>query len=130
MILRNIFSMSGLNALKAVAALVVSGTVAGAVSPQEYGLAAFAVPLMALITLITDMGLASAVVREPDLDSHQAGATVSFMAIGGIVGGLLLALSAHWIERAARLPGLSVVLLGFSAVATLSICATTPRALL
>lgn len=130
MILRNMFSMSGLNVLKAVASLVVSGMVAGAVSPQEYGLAAFAVPLMTLITLVTDLGLASAVVREPHLDSRQAGAILSFMTLGGIVGGLLLALSAQRIERGAQLPGLSGVLLGFSAVTALSICATTPRALL
>ncbi len=130
MILRNMFSMSGLNALKAVAALGISSMVAGAVAPQQYGLAAFAIPLMALITLLTDLGLSSAIVRDKDLDSQQAGAAIALMGLGGVVGGLLLAFSAGWIERVTRLTGLSALLIGFSVVATLAICATAPRALL
>jgi O-antigen/teichoic acid export membrane protein len=124
------FSMSGLNALKAVASLVVSTVVAGAVPPDQYGLVAFGIPLVALLTLLTDLGLASALIRDPKLDRAQAGAAVSFMAISGFAGGLALAGLSGWIEHASALHGLAPLLVGFSLVTVLWIYATAPRALL
>src|ERR1700692_3258944 len=130
MILRNMFSMSGLNVLKALAALVVSTTIAGSVPPAQYGLAAFAIPFVAFISLLTDLGLASAIIRDPDLDQSRAGAAVCFLALSGVVGGLLLTATSSWIEYVSALHGLAPLLVGFSAVTALSICATAPRALL
>lgn len=130
MILRNMFSMSGLNVAKAVASLFVSTAVAGAVPPAQYGLVAFSLPFVALLALLTDLGLAGAIIRDPALDRRQAGAAVSFMTLSGIAGGLLLAATSGWIETAASLHGLARLLIGFSVVTALSIIATAPRALL
>jgi O-antigen/teichoic acid export membrane protein len=130
MILRNMFSMSGLNALKAIASIVVSTVVAGAVPPAQYGLVAFALPFVAFLTLITDLGLASAIIRHPDLDRRQAGSAVAFMLLSGLSGGIILASTSTLIERASGLQGLAPLLIGFSAVTAMSICATAPRALM
>lgn len=130
MILRNMFSMSGLNVSKAAVSLFVSTAVAGSVPPAQYGLVAFSLPFVALLALLTDLGLASAIIRDPDLDGRQAGAAVYFMALSGVVGGLLLAGTSNWLERASGLQGLARLLLGFSLVTALSILATVPRALL
>lgn len=130
MLLRSIASMSLLNVAKAAAALLISVGIAARVAPAEFGLVAFAVPLMALLTLLTDLGLSSAIVRHPALDRRQAGAVLSLLGGAGAVGGALLALGAARLEQALQLPGLTPVLQGFACITALSIWATAPRALL
>jgi len=130
MVLRNMLSMTGLNVAKALSSLLVSTMMAGLVAPDRYGLVAFAIPLMAFITLVTDLGLTSAIVRHPNLDPNQAGATVGVLGLAGFVGASVMAASAQWIENATQLTGLSPVLYGFSAITAFSIWATAPRALL
>lgn len=130
MILRNMVVMTGLNLSKAGAMVLISVLIAGAVPPHEYGLVAFAIPLMAFVTLLTDLGLSSAIVREPTLDRRQAGATLALMGLVGLAGGALVAAAAQPIEHALAMPGLARVLLGFAAVTACSVWATVPRALL
>ena len=130
MILRSMVLMTALNVAKAAASLVISIMIAGVVSPAEFGLVAFAIPLMAFIMLVTDLGLSSAIVRHPDLDAHEAGSAMGMMGIAGLIGGLLMASVAAPIERAIHLPGVAHVLLGFSIVTALSIWATCPRSLM
>ena len=130
MILRNIASIAGLNVLKAVASVLVSFVVARAVTPSAYGLVAFSIPLMTFITLLTDLGLASAIVRHPDLTRSEAGAAVALMGLTGLGGGIVLALIARPIEHGFAMAGLGSVLAGFAAVTMLSIWAAAPRALL
>lgn len=115
MLLRSIASMSLLNVAKAAAALLISVGIAARVAPAEFGLVAFAVPLMALLTLLTDLGLSSAIVRHPALDRRQAGAVLSLLGGAGAVGGALLALGAARLEQALQLPGLTPVLQGLPA---------------
>jgi O-antigen/teichoic acid export membrane protein len=129
-IIRKMFSMSGLNAMKGLASLVVSSLVASAVPPDQFGLVAFGIPLVALLTLLTDLGLASAIIRDPDMDRSKAGAAVFFVATMAILAAVALAASSGLIERASRLPGLAPLLHGFSVVTVLWIYATAPRALL
>jgi O-antigen/teichoic acid export membrane protein len=130
MILRSMVLMTALNVAKAAASLVISIMIASVVSPAEFGLVAFAIPLMAFIMLVTDLGLSSAIVRHPELDANQAGSAMGMMAIAGLVGGLLMASAATPIENAIHLHGVAKVLLGFALVTALSIWATCPRALM
>lgn len=130
MILRNMVVMTGLNLGKAGASVLISLLMAGAVPPQEYGLVAFAIPLMTLVMLLTDLGLSSAIVRHPALDRRQAGTTLRLMAAIGLLGSALVAAAAWPLQRLMAMPGLAPVLLGFAAVTACSMWATVPRALL
>jgi len=130
MILRSMALMTGLNVAKALASLAVSIAIAGVVSPGEYGLVGFAIPLTAFITLVTDLGLTSAVVRHPALSREQAGSAMVLMGIAGLLGGGLVAVAARPIENVTSMHGLGHVLLGFAAVTACSVWATVPRALL
>ncbi len=128
--LRSMVLMTGLNVTKAAATLLTSIMIAGVASPEEFGLVAFAIPLMALMTLVTDVGLSSAIVRHPELTREQAGAAIGMMGVAGLLGGLLIAFGAEPIEAAIEMPGLGQVLAGFAVVTACSIWATAPRALL
>jgi len=130
MIIRNMSAMAGLNALKAVSSVLVSFLVAHAVAPAAFGLVAFSIPLMTFLTVMTDLGLTSAIVRHPELSRSEAGAAVALMAITGFAGGILLAALARPMESVLSLHGLRPVLTGYAGVTLLSIWAAGPRALL
>lgn len=130
MMLRNMAMMTGLNVAKAAASVFISLLIAGHVPPDQFGLVALAITLMTLIMLITDLGLSSAIVREPELDRHRAGSAMGLMGLAGLIGGLMIAVSAGPVERAMGLKGLTPVLLGFALVAACAVWATGPRALL
>lgn len=122
--------MMAVNVAKAAAALALSILIARVVPPGEYALVAFAVALMALLMLLTDLGLASAIVRHPELDKLQAGSAVGLLGVAGAVAGLVLVALARPLEVALAMPRLADVMIGFGAVAALSTWATAPRALL
>lgn len=130
MILKSMFSMAALNMFKAICSLLITFLVAKTVAPEAFGLVSFAVPLMAFITILTDMGMVSSIVRHPHLDRRDAGAAVSILMLAGALGGLILGLSAPFVERLVGLGGLSPVLAGFGLVTTLTIWAAPTRALL
>jgi O-antigen/teichoic acid export membrane protein len=130
MIIRSIGMMTFINVMKGVVSLLLSFYMAKAVSPAEYGLIAFAIPLAALITLLTDLGIANAIVRERKLNMVQAGSALVMMLVFGIVGGIVLALLATPIQWGSGLTGVHDVVLGFSLVACFSVWATCPRALI
>lgn len=130
MIIRSIGLMTFVNVLKGVTSLLLSFYIAKAVSPAEFGLIAFAIPMAALITLLTDLGIASAIVRERSLSRTQAGSVLILMLTLGIIGGGSLALLAVPIQWASGLPGVHDVVLGFALVACFSVWATCPRALI
>nr|CBA27721.1 hypothetical protein Csp_A03700 [Curvibacter putative symbiont of Hydra magnipapillata] len=129
MIIRSIGLMTVINILKGAVSLLLSFYVAKAVSPAEFGLIAFAIPLAALITLLTDLGIANAIVRERSLSKAQSGSALVMMLAFGLVGGGTLALLATPIQWASGLPGVHDVVLGFAVVACFSVWATCPRAL-
>lgn len=130
MILRSMVLMTALNVAKAAASLFISILIGGVVPPEQFGLVAFAIPLMALLTLLTDLGLSSAIVRHPSLDRRQAGSAIGLMGLAGLIGGGVMSLASAPIEAATSLHGLGPVLLGFALVTAGSIWATAPRALL
>jgi O-antigen/teichoic acid export membrane protein len=122
--------MTAVNVAKAAAALALSILIARVVPPGEYGLVALAVAVMALLMLLTDLGLASAIVRHPELDKLQAGSAVGLLAVAGLLAGLVLVALAVPLEAALHMPKLADVMIGFGGVAALSTWATAPRALL
>jgi len=122
--------MTAVNVAKAAAALALSILIARVVPPGEYGLVALAVAVMALLMLLTDLGLASAIVRHPELDKLQAGSAVGLLAVAGLLAGLVLVALAMPLEAALHMPKLADVMIGFGGVAALSTWATAPRALL
>jgi len=130
MILRSVSLMTAFNALKAAAALLLSLLITRFVPPGEYGLVAFSMPFVALLSLLTDLGIANAILRERHLAPKQAGATLIVMLVLGVVTGLGLAYAADWIETYSKVTGANAVLLGFSIVTCLQIWSTVPRALL
>jgi len=130
MLLRSMGLVSALNIAKALATFGASLLLARYVPPADFGLVSFAMPLMLLLTLLTDLGLASAVLRAPELAPRVIGAAHALLLIVGGLGAGLLVLAAAALERASGLPGLAHVLHAFALVAWLSIAAVLPRALL
>jgi len=130
MLFRSMALMTGLNMAKAGVSLLVSVLVGRHIAPGDYGLVTFSIPLMALVTLLTDLGLSSALVRHPDLTPRTQARALSFLAWLGLAAGCLLAALAGPMQAWVRLPGLSPVLLAFGFVTALAIWATGPRALL
>lgn len=128
--LRNLASMSGLNLFKAVSQFGISMLIALFVLPGEYGLITFSLPIIQFITLFTDMGLASAIVRQPGLTPRQAGGALTFSFAIGLVAAVLLGLVAYPIERMANLPGLGPVLIALALAVFLTILAGVPRAIM
>lgn len=128
--LKNLASMSGLNLFKAGVQFGVSTLVAFFVLPAEYGLIAFSLPIIQLISLITDMGLASAIIRQPALDRTQSGGALTFSVMIGLGAAVLMAALAYPIEKQSGLPGLGPVLIALSAAVFFSILAGVPRAIL
>jgi len=129
-ILKSMFSMAALNMLKAICSLLITFLVAKTVAPEAFGLVSFSVPLMAFITILTDLGLVSSIVRHPVLSRGEAGAAVSLLLFAGALGGLILTVGAPYAEELFQLEGLAPVLMGFGLVTTLTIWAAPSRALL
>lgn len=100
------------------------------ISPSEYGLVVFTAPFLALIGLMTDMGMSSAVVRQEQMTPRQAGAAWTLTVLLGAVLAGGLALAAFPLQGAVRMAGLGPVAMAMSGVIMLSISAAVPRALL
>lgn len=130
MLFRSMALMTVLNMAKAAVSLLVSVLVGRHIAPGEYGLVTFSIPLMALVTLLTDLGLSSALVRHPDLPPRTQSRALTFLAWLGLGAGSVLAILARPVERWVNLPGLTPVMLTFGLVTALAIWATGPRALL
>lgn len=130
MLFRSMALMTVLNMAKAAVSLLVSVLVGRHIAPGDYGLITFAIPLMALLTLLTDLGLSSALVRQPELTPRAQARALSFLAWLGLAAGGLLALIALPVQAWVQLPGLAPVLWSFGLVTALAIWATGPRALL
>jgi O-antigen/teichoic acid export membrane protein len=130
MLLRSVSLMMVLNLLKAAVTLLLSFLITRFVPPDEYGLIAFALPFVALLSLLTDLGIASAILREISLTPKQAGSIISLMMALGLLACITLAASAEGIESYSGINGAKKILIGFSLVTGLQVWATAPRALL
>ncbi|UAK23267.1 oligosaccharide flippase family protein [Sphingomonas nostoxanthinifaciens] len=128
--LKNLASMSSLNLFKAGVQFGISTLVALFVLPAQYGLITFSLPIIQFIALFTDMGLASAIVRQTGLTAEQAGGAFSFSLVVGLIAALLLAASGFPLEHGTKLAGLGWVLTGLSLAVFFSIAAGVPRAML
>ena len=128
--LRNLASMSGLSLFKAAIQFGIGTLLALFVLPAEYGLITFSLPIIQFITLLTDMGLASAIVRQPDLTPRQSGGALSFSLAVGFVAALLLGMTAYPIERWTGLAGLGPVLIALAIAVFFTIFAGVPRAIM
>lgn len=128
--LRNLASMSSLNLFKAGVQFAIGTLIALFVLPAEYGLITFALPIIQLIALMTDLGLGSALIRQRDLSAEDAGAALALSLAIAAASGALLALLSVPIQGWAQMPGLSPVLNGMALATAFTIVAAVPRALL
>ncbi len=130
MLLRNIASMGGLNLFRSAIQFLMNIVLAGFISPSEYGLVVFTMPFITFISMLTDLGLSSSIVRHSDLTKQQAGSVISLVLTVGAVSATILALASLTIQSATGLVGLQPIMMAMSGVVVLSIVATPPRALL
>jgi len=128
--LKNLASMSSLNLFKAGIQFAISTLIALFVLPAEYGLVTFSLPIIQFIALMTDMGLGSAVIRQPDLTREDAGAALALSMAVAVAAALLLAASAPGIQGWSHMDGLSPVLATLALAVGFTIAAAIPRALL
>jgi O-antigen/teichoic acid export membrane protein len=130
MLLKNIASMTTVNLFKAVAQFAVYTVAALYTSPDEYGLVAFSMPFIAFISLITDLGLSTALVRQPNLTPQQAGAAFTLMLVVGVACAALLSAGSVAFGPHLTVAGVAPVLSALCVAAVFSVTAATPRALL
>lgn len=130
MLLKNIASMGGLNLFRSTIQFLMNLVLAGFVSPSEYGLVVFTLPFITFISMLTDLGLSSSIVRHPDLTRQQAGGVVTLVLTAGAVCAAVLAMASFSIQSATGLVGLQPIMMAMSGIVVLSIVATPPRALL
>lgn len=130
MLLKNVASMAALNFYKNALQFLMNVVIAALISPMEYGLVAFTTPFVALVSLLTDLGFSSAIVRQPNLTAKQAGAAWTATLLAGVLFAAGLALAAIPISAATEMNGLRGVMTAMSVAVLLSVAATIPRALL
>ena len=130
MVIKSVLSMSVTNVAKAIVSFAFSMVLARFVAPEQFGLVAFSLPFVALLTLLTDFGLSTVLIRERILDPEASGAIICCMILCGAVLSGLLAVFAPGIEHLSKLADLTPVLRGFALVTMLAISAIAPRGLL
>jgi O-antigen/teichoic acid export membrane protein len=130
MLLKNLASMGALNIFKSVIQFAMNLVLAKFISPSDYGLVVFTLPFVAFITMLTDLGLSSTLVRQPGLTPQQAGGALTLVLTAGSVSALALAGVSFAIQSATGMAGLQPIMAAMSGVVILSIAATPPRALL
>lgn len=127
MMLRNMASMTALNLVKAPVQFLVNLMVAAAVAPEAFGLVTFTLPFIALIALLTDLGLGSALVREKTVSARTLGAAFTLMACLGVGLCAALVCLAPFLERHLSMAGLTPVAWGMAGAILLSVGAVAPR---
>ena len=130
MLLKNIASMSALSLYRGVVQMGVNIALAAFVPPSEYGLVVFTIPFVLFLSMMTDMGLSSAMIRRPDLSKAQAGAALTLMVTVGIVMTLLMAAGSVPLTAITGMKGLTEIMVAMSVSVLLTVSATAPRALL
>jgi O-antigen/teichoic acid export membrane protein len=128
--LKNLASMSSLNLFKAAVQFAITTLVAVFVLPADYGLITFSLPIIQFIALMTDMGLGSAIIRQPDVRPEDAGAAFAVSAAIATISALVLIAFARPIEIWASMPGLAPVLAALAIAVGFTIAAAIPRAML
>lgn len=122
--------MGALNIFKSFIQFAMNLVLAKFISPSEYGLVVFTLPFVAFISMLTDLGLSSTLVRQPGLTPQQAGGVLTLVLSFGSVCAVALAGASFAIQSATAMAGLQPIMAAMSAIVILSIAATPPRALL
>ncbi|PZU07039.1 lipopolysaccharide biosynthesis protein [Sphingomonas sp.] len=130
MVLKNFATMSALSVFRSAVQLGINVLLAFFIDPGEYGLVAFSTPFIVLISMLTDLGMSSALVRMEVLDRKTVGAAFTLLISVGVALGTLLIASTPFIAHGVHMPGLPGVLSGMAFGAILSIAAIVPRAML
>lgn len=130
MVLKNFATMSGLSVFRSAVQLGINVLLAFFIDPSEYGLVAFSTPFIVLISMLTDLGMSSALVRMEILDRKTVGAAFTLLvSIGALLATALIA-TTPFIAARVHMPRLPGVLSGMTFGALLSIAAIVPRAML
>jgi O-antigen/teichoic acid export membrane protein len=130
MLLKNVASMSGVNIARAALQFVTNMLVAAFVNPSDFGLVSFAMPFIVLATILTDLGLTSALVQHTTLDRRITGASFTLMLALGVVLTSVLILIAPLVESHTHLVGLAPIMIGMSVSVLFTMSAIVPRAVL
>lgn len=128
--LKNLASMSSLSLFKAGVQFGISMMVTIFVLPAEYGLITFSLPIIQFIALMTDMGLGSAIIRQRNLKSEDAGAAFAVSGAVAAISALFLILSAEPLQRWTSMADLAHVLCALAIAVFFTIMASIPRAML
>jgi O-antigen/teichoic acid export membrane protein len=123
-------SMSGLSLYRNLVQFGMNIAVAAFVGPADYGLIVFTTPFIVLVSMLTDLGMASAITRAPSLSREEAGAAMGAMVAGGAACAALLMAAAHPLEAAIGMVGLAPVMIAMAGIVVLGIAAAVPRAML
>lgn len=128
--LKNIVSMSALSVYRSAVQFLLNLFIASFVLPGEYGLIVFTTPFIIFISLMTDMGLSSAIVRDRSLTDLQINSAFFLTIMVGTCFAGIMIMGAYPLEWLTKMPGLSGVMAGMSISLVLMIGCSVPRALL
>lgn len=130
MVLKNFATMSALSVYRSAVQLGINVLLAFFIDPSQYGLVAFSNPFILLISMLTDLGMSSALVRMDVLDRKTVGAAFTLLVSIGLALAAVLIGSTPFIAAGVNMPQLPGVLSGMTFGAVLSIVAIVPRAML
>lgn len=122
--------MSALSLYRSAIQFGINLVVVAFVDPAAYGLVVFTTPFIIFVSMMTDMGLSSAIIRNPELTPRQIGAAFMFTLVAGCAFAALLMLASWPLESVTHMAGLSGVMIGMSLSLILLIGGGVPRALL
>ncbi len=110
--------------------LIFTVLLARLLGPQEYGVAAQATVLIAIVCILVDQGFSAALIQRPSLPPKMPGATVSInVAIGTVLTVVTAAISPLWASFM-NTPTLGPMLAVLSVELVIRSAAITPRAML
>lgn len=127
--LQNLVSASSINVFRAVLQFAMTLVLTRFIEASEYGILAFVLPIWLFVSLVSEMGIGTAIVRSERLTDGDAGAALRLTGLSGLAGAVAIAAAAYPVGIVMGDGRIGAVLAVFAVVLVLAMLATTPRAL-
>jgi len=130
MAIKNASYLIASNFFKSALTLVFALIITKFVSPADYGLLTFCISFVAIMVIVTDLGIPTSILRSHEFDSVQAGSSIIFMLYLGAGAAFFIGFLSLFADELTGMVGLSRVMIAYAGVTAFQIWATIPRAVL
>lgn len=130
MAIKNASYLIASNFFKSALTLVFALIITKFVPPADYGLLTFCISFVAIMVVVTDLGIPTSILRAHEFDRVQAGSSIIFMLYLGAAAAIFLSILSLFADSLTGMVGLSKVMIAYAGVTAFQIWATIPRAVL